>query len=422
MRVLLINTSERTGGAAIAAGRLMEALKKQGVKAKMLVRDKQTDRLTVVAIKANWKLPVKFLWERMVIFLANRLSRRNLFQMDIANVGTDITRMHDFQNADVIHLHWVNQGFLSMKNIEKIVKSGKPVVVTLHDQWFFTGICHYSADCQMYRVQCQRCPLLAGGDGLWDLARRVFDQKRRIYGEGKITFVGCSQWMAELAKKSALTQGHQVVCIPNAIDMELFRPMDKAAIRQKRGIPSDKKLILFGAQRITDERKGFHYLEEACKLIAMRNPRLAEVIEILVVGGDATKVQNRLPFNVKPVNYVSEPEQMVELYNMVDLYVTPSLQDNLPNTIVEAMACGIPCVGFNVGGIPEMIDHKQNGYVATYRDANDFARGIEWALTADYNELSQAARQKAQDTYSEEAVAKKYMEVYNDDFPHHSNL
>ncbi|MBQ9362464.1 MAG: glycosyltransferase family 4 protein [Bacteroidaceae bacterium] len=414
MKVLLINTSERTGGAAIAAGRLMEALKKQGVRAKMLVRDKQTDRLTVVAIKANWKLPVKFLWERVVIFLANRLSRRNLFQMDIANVGTDITRMHEFRNADVIHLHWVNQGFLSMKNIERIVKSGKPVVVTLHDQWFFTGICHYSADCQMYRERCQRCPLLAGGDGLWDLAGRVFDQKRRIYGEGKITFVGCSRWMAELARKSALTQGHRVVSIPNTIDMELFRPEDRATLRQKHGIPTNRKLILFGAQRITDERKGFHYLEEACRQIAMRNPQLAEEIEILVVGGDAAKVQNRLPFKVKLVNYVSEPQQMVELYNMVNIYVTPSLQDNLPNTIVEAMACGIPCVGFNVGGIPEMIDHKQNGYVAAYRDSGDFARGIEWTLTADFEELSLAARQKAEATYSEEAVAKMYMEVYEE--------
>jgi len=115
---------------------------------------------------------------------------------------------------------------------------------------------------------------------------------------------------------------------------------------------------------------------------------------------------------VHPVSYVKDPEEMVRLYNTVDLYVTPSLQDNLPNTIVEAMACGIPCVGFNVGGIPEMIDHKRNGYVASYRNANDFARGIEWALQADYESLSTAARQKALDTYSEEAVAKKYMDVY----------
>ena len=133
----------------------------------------------------------------------------------------------------------------------------------------------------------------------------------------------------------------------------------------------------------------------------------------MVVGGDSTKIQGELPMEIKPVRYVKEEQQMVEIYNAADLYVTPSLQDNLPNTIVEAMACGVPCVGFNVGGIPEMIDHKQNGYVAEMKNAKDFADGIEWALTADYATLSEAAHRKALETYSEEAVAKKYMEVYD---------
>ena len=135
-------------------------------------------------------------------------------------------------------------------------------------------------------------------------------------------------------------------------------------------------------------------------------------IELVVVGGEAEHIRHQVPFGIFPISYVRDPQKMVQLYNAVDLYVTPSLQDNLPNTIMEAMACGTPCVGFKVGGIPEMIDHKENGYVATCQDAKDFAAGIQWALDADHGALSQRARDKVMSTYSEEAVTRKYMEVY----------
>mgnify|MGYP002240994956 FL=1 len=133
MRVLLINTSERIGGAAIAASRLMESLKNHGIKAKLLVRDKQTDQISVVSLDHNWRMVWKFVWERIVIWSANRFNKKNIFAVDIANTGTDTTSLPEFQQADVIHLHWINQGMLSLKNIEKILASGKPVVWTMHD-------------------------------------------------------------------------------------------------------------------------------------------------------------------------------------------------------------------------------------------------------------------------------------------------
>ena len=139
MRVLLINTSERIGGAAVAASRLMESLKNNGIKAKLLVRDKQTDRITVVSLSHNWRMVWKFVWERIVIWKANRFKRDNIFAVDIANTGTDITTLPEFQQADIIHLHWINQGMLSLKNIENILASGKPVVWTMHDMWPCTG-------------------------------------------------------------------------------------------------------------------------------------------------------------------------------------------------------------------------------------------------------------------------------------------
>ena len=133
MRVLIINTSERLGGAAVAASRLMESLKNNGIKAKMLVRDKQTDQISVVGLQRNWWQVWRFVWERIVIWKANRFKKNNLFAVDIANTGTDITSLPEFQQADVIHLHWVNQGMLSLNDIRKILKSGKPVVWTMHD-------------------------------------------------------------------------------------------------------------------------------------------------------------------------------------------------------------------------------------------------------------------------------------------------
>ena len=411
MRVLIVNTAERTGGAAIAANRLLHALNNNGVVARMLVRDRKTDACDVVNIPQSWRLKGKFLWERGVIWLSNGMSKRNLFQVDIANAGTDITVMPDFGWADVIHLHWVNQGFLSLRDLERILASGKPVVVTMHDQWYFTGICHYSSDCGKYRTQCEQCPMVKGRGA--DLAQRVFNRKRAMYEGKNITFVGCSRWMADLARQSALTQGHTVTNIPNAIDTDVFKPMDKQEARRRHNLPTDKKLLLFGAQRITDERKGFTFLTEACEHISMHHPTLPGNLGVVVLGGDAESVKEALPLPVYPVNYLSNETEIAALYNAVDLFVTPSLQDNLPNTIVEAMACGVPCVGFNVGGIPEMITHKQDGYVADYCDSIDFAQGIAWCLNESrHPSLCKAARSTALATYSEPAVTQQYLKVY----------
>ena len=411
MRVLIVNTSERTGGAAIAANRLLHALNRNGVEAQMLVRDRKTGAAEVINIPQSWRLKANFLWERGVIWMNNKLSKKNLFQVDIANAGTDITSMPEFQQADVIHLHWVNQGFLSLNNLDRIVASGKPVVITLHDQWHFTGICHYSGLCDKFHTQCSCCPMLKGHRT--DLAQRVFDRKRAIYEGRNVTFVGCSRWMADLARQSALTQGHTVTNIPNAIDTDVFKPMDKAAARAKHGLPADGRPMLFGAQRITDPRKGFSFLVEACEHISMHHPTLPGHLGVVVLGGDADSVKSALPLPVYPVNYLSNEAEIAELYNAVDLFVTPSLQDNLPNTIVEAMACGTPCVGFDVGGIPEMINHKKDGYVADYCDSIDFAQGISWCLNESrHADLCTAARENALATYAEPAIAQQYQAIY----------
>lgn len=413
MRILIVNTSERTGGAAVAANRLMEALTNNGVKAKMLVRDKETDHLTVAALPQSWRQQWHFLWERLVIWLHLRLRRERLFEIDIANSGTDITQLPEFREADVIHLHWVNQGMLSLGDIRHILDAGKPVVWTMHDIWPATALCHYARGCERYHEGCCHCPLLPG-DSANDLAARVWRRKQRMLAGRHITFVACSQWLADEARKSALLQDQTVTNIPNPIDTRVFRPHNRLAARTALGLPADKRIVLFVSQRVTDPRKGMDYFVESVGRLLQQYPDYQQNTAIAILGGHAEEVASRLALPAYALGYVSEPQRIVQVYSAADVFVLPSLEDNLPNTIMEAMACGVPCVGFRVGGIPEMIDHRQSGYVAALHDADDLAAGIHYVLDeADHEELSRQCLQKVAQCYSQQHVASRYLQIYS---------
>ena len=410
MRVLIVNTSERTGGAAVAASRLMKALNNNGVKAKMLVRDKETDTLTVVGLPKSPMLHWHFLWERFVIFCRLHFSRKHLFEIDIANAGTDITKLREFQEADIIHLHWINQGMLSLGGIRKILQSGKPVVWTMHDIWPATAICHLTMGCHYYINRCSKCKYLPGGGSSHDLSSRIWRKKQQMLAEGNIYFVACSRWLESEAKSSALLKGQKITSIPNPIDTHIYRKGNKQEARQRLGLPQDKKLILFASQRVTNENKGMSYLVEACRQLSDLKKDLCEVV---ILGGHAEEVVGQLPMKAHPLGYVNDEQRVVDVYHAADVFVLPSLSENLPNTIMEAMACGVPCVAFKVGGIPEEIDHLKNGYVAAYRDAADLAKGIAWVLQeADYESLSEQAVHKVTQCYSQQSVAIKYLDVY----------
>ena len=415
MRVLIVNTSERTGGAAVAANRLMEALNNYGVKAKMLVRDKESDSLTVAALPGRWYQQWCFLWERLIVFLHLHCSRKHLFEVDIANAGTDITRLREFQEADVIHLHWINQGMLSLSGIRKILQSGKPVVWTMHDIWPATAICHLTLACNQFKSGCHHCKYLPGGGGKSDLSTRVWHKKQDVLSNGSVTFVTCSRWLEAEAKQSALLKGQKITSIPNPINVHIYKVGDKTAARRHLGLPQDRQQILFVSQRATNPGKGMNYLVEACKLLVSQYPDMKERTEVIVLGGHADEVVDQLPFNAHALGYVSDEHSIATVYTASDVFVLPSLSENLPNTIMEAMASGVPCVGFKVGGIPEEIDHLKNGYVAAYCDAGDLAKGIHWVLCeADRETLSRAAVAKVNRNYSQQSVALRYTEVYNE--------
>lgn len=413
MRVLIVNTSERTGGAAVAAGRLMEALNNHGVKAKMLVRDKQTDHLTVAALPGQKRMQLRFLWERFLIWLRLRFNREHLFEVDSACCGADITNMREFQEADIIHLHWINQGMLSLRGIRKILDSGKPVVWTMHDIWPATAICHLTLDCRQFETQCGHCRLLPNGGSDNDFATQVWHRKQKMLENRQITFVACSQWLAGEAQKSALLAGQQIKSIPNPIDTHIYAPKDKQQARKAVGLPIEGRIILFASQRVTNRNKGMNYLVEACRLLAEQHPEQKDDITVAILGGHAEEIEGQLPFRTCPLGYVNDEQRIVNIYNAVDVFVLPSLSENLPNTIMEAMACGVPSVGFRIGGIPEEIDHQQNGYVASYCDSEDLAHGIWWTLfEADQEAVRHACLQKVAHNYSQQSVANRYLEVY----------
>ena len=391
MRVLIISTTERTGGGAIAAKRLLTALNKNGIKAKMLVRDKQTDDVNV----ASYGNVIPKVMERLRLMCRLLKPFRQTWQYDLASDGIDILSTPEYKEADVIHLHWVNQGMLSLKQLKEMLLSGKRIVWTMHDEWPFRGIRHYTEE----------------GNAMEDkkvsaLEERLFKTKQEIYQLGNIRFVGCSQWITDLAQEAMPNANvrHINNCIPHSI----FHPQDRQDARKAFSLPQDQKLILFTCQKVTDKRKGMAYLLEALKYLNEPKPHL------VVVGGNTEDLLNSNlgidKGNLHFIPYVNGEREMARLYSAVDCFVTPSLQDNLPNTIAEAMSCGTPCVGFNAGGIPEMISHMKNGYVAQYCDSKDLAHGIECALS--HPEWKEAAMHSAAHDYSEDRVAKEYTKAY----------
>jgi glycosyltransferase involved in cell wall biosynthesis len=189
----------------------------------------------------------------------------------------------------------------------------------------------------------------------------------------------------------------------------------KSDSKIQAGLPINKHLILFVSQRVTDKRKGMEYFVDAISKLVEKDPKMKEHTGVAILGGHSDEIATQLCLPVYPLGYVSDENKIVNIYNAADIFVLPSLEDNLPNTIMESMACGTPCIGFNVGGIPEMIDHQINGYVAKYKDADDLANGIHWVLEeADYKLLSDNAIHKVAQQYSQRTVAMKYIEVYNE--------
>lgn len=400
------------GGAAIATKRLMQALRSDGLDATMLVRDKTSADPHVVALPGRFQQRFNFFAERAGVWAANGFRRRNLFVVDTAAFGTNILRQTLVQEADVVHLNWINQGMMSLASVAQLLKAGKKVVWTLHDMWPLTGICHHAEDCRGWLASCGNCPKLLR-PAAQDLSRQTFEKKMLTYGSARLKIVACSNWLADLARQAPLLQASEVFSVPNAIDTQFFSPGSKAEARAALGLPQDKRLILFVAYRVTDEKKGIQHLIEAANRLMATQPERKADWGVVLAGREAAIAAERFPCAVYPQAYISQAEQMRLLYRAADVLAMPTLMDNLPNTIAEGMACGLPCVGFRVGGLPQMVDDALNGYLVPLADAEALARRLFDVLTtSSYPQLSLNARRKAESNYGAARVAARYRAIY----------
>jgi glycosyltransferase involved in cell wall biosynthesis len=414
MKVLHINKSDAAGGASVAAMRIVNALNKNGIDAKMLVVDKKTNSPLVETITSTkikkYKSDLYFLSD-VVRFLPYEKSNRERFSYSRGCYGFDLSSHPAVLEADIIHLHWLNQGFLSLNGLKKIVKTGKPVVWTLHDMWSFTGGCHYSGKCLDFKDNCGNCQFLRNPKKE-DISFKQFNFKKKIYADAPIYPVTCSNWLAQTALQSDLLKYKPIISIPNPIDIDVFKPCDKSEARKKLGLPQDKKLILFGAANVSDPRKGIMHLISALNKLAENENKNS--IELIIFGKNSEHISGKLPFIVYAMNYVSNTESIVNLYNAADLFVLPSMEDNLPNTVMEALACGLPVVAFNTGGVPEMVTHKQTGFLASLGNEQELAEGLHYLLTnSEIDNFRINARKKVEENFAPDIVASRYKTLYN---------
>ncbi|SEI45672.1 Glycosyltransferase involved in cell wall bisynthesis [Dyadobacter sp. SG02] len=407
--VLQLSTFHWEGGAGVAAARLHQALLNAGVDSHLMVSEISRPGPQTTAWADNpWKSRKawgNFVLERLS-FLPYEKDKSVRFAFSPAAAGADIADHPLVKQASLIHLHWINFGFLSLKSLEKLFALGKPIVWTLHDMWTFTGGCHYNRGCERYLSHCCYCPYLKK-PGEYDIAFAQFEQKQRLYQDRNLTLISPSRWLDNLVQKAALTNGRPSKAIPNCIDTDFFKPGNRAEARNAFGLPADKKLLLFAGANTQDPRKGFTYFQEA-----MRHPDLANA-EVMILGKGKPENFKDMPVKAHFLGKISDAGQMVQAYNAADALIVPSLEDNLPNTIMEAMACGTPAVGFETGGIPEMIGHFENGFIATPKSASSLSEGIQWVLSHNTEgDVSANARKKVLQCYSGEVVARQYSQLY----------
>jgi glycosyltransferase involved in cell wall biosynthesis len=413
----MISTFHHQGGAAIAANRLLEILRKKNQVSYITKASRNQSSITSFSYEDDAFLgklkSFLFLALEKLLFLFSEKDSSVRFSFSTAPIGFDVTKNNAFQEADIIHLHWINQGFISLNGLDKILKSGKPVVITMHDFWYFTGGCHYPGPCTAYLNGCGNCPFLRKPHNV-DLSATLHAQKTAVFKHArKLTIVGCSQWLGTEASRSSILKKFHVTSIPNALPVEDFIPHDTMSMRLKYQLPSDKKILLFGSMNIQDPRKGFQYFKNALTHLAKQHT--SDTLEIAVFGAIKNNVSeafNHLPFKVNYLGKIN-PKDVAEIYSVADAYISPSLEDNLPNTVAEAMSCGVPVVAFHTGGLPEMIDHKKNGYLAAYKNEIDLADGIHFIISHEYPDvLKLNARNKALDKYLPEKISGAYESVY----------
>lgn len=418
MKILHITTSVAFQSAAY---RIHKGIAKQNIGSMMLVTAPSVEDKDVIC---NHSLTGKFK-SRLLSFIESRftqlflLNKNNPFSAGIAsNLNQQLILELD---PDIIHLHWVCGACMSTKDL--VFLSRFSIVWTLHDSWAFTGGCHIPYSCVKYESNCFSCEQLKE-NSVFDLSNFIWHRKKKCYKNMQMQVIAPSQWLARCAKNSFLFKKKPVTVISNGIDTSLYKPLNKVEAKKILGINKEHKVILFGAMNsTTDANKGFQFLIKAIKKLS-QNIKPDSTLEIVIFGANEPMEPLDFGFKTTYVGRIHDDISLVVLYSAADVMIVPSKSENFPNTVLEAMACGTPVVGFNVGGIPEMIDHKINGYVAQAYKADDLKEGITYVLedSTRCQLLSKCARKKVVENYGSDNIAKQYIGLYEKVMQSRNNL
>ena len=414
MRPLLVSHSDLQGGAARACWRLYRGLSEADADPRMLVLARRSDDPAVAAFAPPGgtlrRARRRFDQERL---LRSPLRRegggtREQFSDGRSEHRTDL--LSQLGAPSVINLHWV-AGMFEESRALPAAAGRAPLVWTLHDMNPFTGGCHYDGGCGRFAQTpgCGACPQLAG-EVVRDGSRRIWQRRRRTWAKvprDRLTIVTPSRWLAGEVRRSSLWGGRPVEVIPYGIDTSLFRPRDRAAGREVLGLPPDAKVVLFVSQSLSSGRKGGDLLAEALgRLVDLPN------LFFLTVGGGSPDVPPEVP--VRTVGSVNDERLLSFAYSAADIFVIPSRQDNLPNTVLEALSCGTPVVGFEAGGIPDMVRPGKTGLLANAGDAADLAASIRRLLADDdlRRRCGRTARRIAEAEYPLRLQARRYLALF----------
>lgn len=415
LKILTLNVSDASGGAARAAYRIHQAVNMAGVESLLLVKNKS---LTDPSVLSVGSFDRKYLFSGISRYVHNKIQnkiqqtrwrpyakREDVYLSDLRSSSIHgALQKIDF---DILHLHWINLHFLDLRELRKL---NKPIVWTLHDCWPFTGICHYFYDCERYKQSCGSCPHLKSNNPN-DLSAQVWTKKADYYNGLNLHIVTPSHWLANAARESSLFAQFPVTVIPNPIDTSYFSPGSKVESCKTLGISPDRKYILFGAMNaVNDRNKGFAEFCTAMQYLELNFD--VEHTEVLVFGSTDEPEMGLKSLSVKHLGMLHD-QKLLAAYRAADAMVVPSLSENLSNIIMESMACGTPVVGFNIGGNKDLIEHLGNGYLAKPFDTSELAKGIVWCLNNNINNiLSLSAREKVEKSYKFDYIMKRYIEVY----------
>lgn len=408
MKVTLVNHSDTLGGASVVTYRLMEALCRAGVDARMLVVRRATDDSRVALAGNALTRKAAFIAEHLRIVAGNGFSRRNLFKISIASDGLPLHRHPWIKDADVVALNWVNQGMLSLRGIRRIAAMGKPVVWTMHDMWCMTGVCHHAGDCEGFLRDCGNCPLIKDGKDARDMSRSTFRRKERLYDRVSLHFVAVSHWLASRAKDSALLRDEDVCVIPNAFPVAEF-PLTPSLSRAELGLPEGKRLIVMGAARLDDPIKGLPVAVEALNILADKG---CDAVAVFYGAMRDPAALDGLRLPHISLGTISDRRRLASLYAHADAVISTSQYETLPGTLIEGMAAGCVPVTFGRGGQADIVDHLDTGYIARYGDPVDFASGIEFALGCADEDRDRRSATVAE-RFSDDAVASEYIDLFN---------